>query len=435
MKGMLKTLLKNGNIGISDIIDVLFDDMEERNMNKINIPEPTYRPEKDIWVLCVPKKYSSDGKRHQVSGKTAEEAVKNYKAYIVIPEGGITVEKYMRYVLMTYRYNNIDNTSYDRYEGAYLKHIANSEFGKMQLCDVTGDYLTIWMKKYTGANYGKQTASVLNVIIKETFLRAEQNGLVVKNVSEYMTISYRNCRDKKNYKEVFTVDELDRIEAVINDSWIGTIKSDRKKKRRLYHYSPIFMLMACTGMRLGEVVGLKKELINKEDSLININFQCVEEYERDEEGNRLGKTKKITEPKTKTSIREIPLSDSALYWLDELEKRQKELGVKSEFVLSNRNGKRPTKTNIYDMWTRILEDANVEYRPIHKLRKTFITRAIGEGGMEVADVAKIVGHKDITTTLNTYFKPVIDKEKQNKNAKIIDGIFGKQQNEKKGKFG
>ncbi|MCD7996544.1 MAG: site-specific integrase [Clostridiales bacterium] len=438
MKGMLKTLLNSGNIGISDIVSVLFEDMEERTLKSIPIPEPFPRKNRGDWAIWLPKKYSTDGERHQITGKTAEEAITNFKASIVIPEGGITVEKYMQYVLLTYIYKNVDNTTYDRYEGAFISHVKGKEFGKMQLCDVTGDYLTKWIKQFTSEKYQKQTAAHLSVVIKETFLRAEQNGLITKNISEYMTISYRNCNSGTQFKEVFTVEELAKIESVIENAWEGTlirkVEKKRKPQKRLYHYSPIFMLMSCTGMRLGEVVGLKKENIDKNNMLIYIDSQCVEEYERDEDGKKLGKIRKITEPKTQSSIRSIPLSESALYWIDELERRQKELKIITEFILANRNGKRPTKSNIYDMWEKILEDADVEYRPPHKLRKTFITLAI-EGGMEVADVAKIVGHKDVTTTLNTYYKPVIDREKQNKNAKIIDGVFNKKPKNKNMRFG
>lgn len=41
MKEMLFTLLKNGNIGISDIIGVLFDYKEDSSMTKNKIPKPT----------------------------------------------------------------------------------------------------------------------------------------------------------------------------------------------------------------------------------------------------------------------------------------------------------------------------------------------------------------------------------------------------------
>lgn len=92
---MLTLLLKNGNIGISDIVGVLFDYKENSTMNKTKIPKPTYRPEKDVWVLNIPKNLSKDGKRHQVRGKTSDDAITEYKKYIVIPEDGITVESYM----------------------------------------------------------------------------------------------------------------------------------------------------------------------------------------------------------------------------------------------------------------------------------------------------------------------------------------------------
>lgn len=419
VKDMLLTLLKNGNIGISDIIGVLFDYKEDSSMTKNKIPKPTYRSDKDVWVLNVPKKLSTDGKRHQVRGKTKEDAITEYKKFIIIPEDGITVESYMLYVLLTYFYKNVDNTTYDRYEGAYLKHVLNSEFGKKQICDVTGDYLTEWMKGFTNGSYQKQTPAHLKVLINETFLRAEQNKIITKNVSEYMSISYKQCKSKKDDKELFTLDELQRIEKVIIDSWEGNVNGHI----HLYHYSPIFMIMALSGIRIGEMIALKKEDINREEKYISISRQCVEEYERDDKGHKIRKTKKITSPKTDTSVRIVPLSDSVLYWIDELERRQSELKIKSEFVFTNRKGKHPLKSNIYDMWAKVLNDAKVEYRPCHKLRKTFITLSI-DGGVEMADVAKMVGHKDITTTINTYYKPVIDKEKHLKDAKIIDGIFG-----------
>lgn len=55
-------------------------------------------------------------------------------------------------------------------------------------------------------------------------------------------------------------------------------------------------------------------------------------------GRKLGKIRKITNPKTETSIRIIPLSESVLFWIDELERRQIELGIDSEFLFTNRKG-------------------------------------------------------------------------------------------------
>lgn len=248
MKDMLLTLLKNGNIGISDINGVLFDYKEDSSTTKNKTPKPKYRPNKDVWVLNVPKKLSTDGKRHQVRGKTKEDAITEYKKFIIIPKDGITVESYMLYVLLTYFYKNVDNTTYDRYEGTYLKHVLNSDFGKKQICDVTGDYLIEWMKMFTDGSYQKQTPKVL---INETFLRAEQNK-IIKNVSEYMTISYKQCKGKKDDKELFTLEELQKIEKVIIDSWVGNVNGHI----HLYHYSPIFMIMALSGIRIGEMIAL-----------------------------------------------------------------------------------------------------------------------------------------------------------------------------------
>lgn len=64
-------------------------------------------------------------------------------------------------------------------------------------------------------------------------------------------------------------------------------------------------------------------------------------------------------------------------------------------------------TTFYRWWKRCLEDAGVEYRKPHTTRHTFATRAI-RAGVDVDKVRRILGHKNIATTVQTYIHMTVE---------------------------
>jgi integrase len=175
------------------------------------------------------------------------------------------------------------------------------------------------------------------------------------------------------------------------------------------HYYEMFNIMLLTGMRIGEVLGLRWEDVFLEDKFIRVerNLVCTTE-----DGKATGAyLYEITSPKTQQGFREIPLCDEAVvFFKSQLEKRKEDRIIDKAFgdlVFTGRNGNRVSDSNI----RRILRSASKAIQKKecpdmptiypHMLRHTFATRAV-ESGMNFKALSTILGHSKYQFTLNQY---------------------------------
>lgn len=421
---ILITLLTNGTITEDDVITALNDYKGENKVPFDKLPKITLRSD-GRFMMNIPAKHSPTGKRYPVYGSSEEEVKRNYKHTIVIPLAKEpTIEEYMFTVMRAYFYGNMEDTTYDRYENAYYGIVFGSDFGKIKLKETSGLILTNYIKELKKTSISSKSISMIKTLIRKTFLHAKENGLADDNVAEYMVSSnkrHNQSPTKKKYKESFNFLEISKIESVIKNEW-NKKRKWRNTTTRKFLYGPMFMIMYHTGLRIGEIMGLRKSRIDWKNKTIYIIEQYAEGWNHDENGKRTTKKYYYKLPKTQSSIRYAILTPEVEYWLKELERRYKVLEIESEFVIANSQGNTPTKSCAYEMWKRILATAGVEYRPPHKLRKTFVTVALN-GGMKLPKVSSIVGHKYSTVTLNEYFTAIEEEDSEIQTAKQLHGIF------------
>ena len=157
------------------------------------------------------------------------------------------------------------------------------------------------------------------------------------------------------------------------------------------------VICLCTGLRIGELCALKWNSFNMEDNVVKVRHTVQRIYVVDEE---VRYTKiVVNEPKTKESNRDIPLSAELLKVVKPLMKV-----VNSEFyVLSN--DEKPIEPRTYrNYYKKVLKLLNIPYLKFHGLRHSFATRCI-ESKNSVKTVSVILGHSNITTTMNLYVHP------------------------------
>ena len=157
------------------------------------------------------------------------------------------------------------------------------------------------------------------------------------------------------------------------------------------------VICLCTGLRIGELCALKWNSFDMENNVIKIR-QTVQRIYVVDEDVRYTKIV-VNEPKTKQSNRDIPMSAELLKIIKPLLKV-----VNSEFyVLSN--DEKPIEPRTYrNYYKKVLKQLNIPYLKFHSLRHTFATRCI-ESKNSVKTVSVILGHSNITTTMNLYVHP------------------------------
>lgn len=127
------------------------------------------------------------------------------------------------------------------------------------------------------------------------------------------------------------------------------------------HWYPLFAVMLGTGLRVGELTGLRWCDIDLEEGIIDVNHNLVYYAHRDE-AYKTGCYFNINMPKTKASTRQVPMMD----------------------FVKNENPK-----------------VLLPHFSCHNLRHTFTTRMV-EAGVNVKVIQDALGHQDIQTTMNIY---------------------------------
>lgn len=164
------------------------------------------------------------------------------------------------------------------------------------------------------------------------------------------------------------------------------------------------------GMRIGEVCALTWQDIDTDNGVISVN-RTIQRIYVIEEGNR--RTELILDtPKTKNSIREIPISKDLLKIL----KPFKKIVNPSFFVLTN--DAKPTEPRTYrSYYKNLMKELNMPELKFHGLRHSFATRCI-ESNCDYKTVSVLLGHSNISTTLNLYVHPNMEQKK-----KAIEQMF------------
>ena len=165
-----------------------------------------------------------------------------------------------------------------------------------------------------------------------------------------------------------------------------------------------------SGIRIGEICALTWEDIDTDNGVIHIR-KTIQRIYMIEEGNRRTELL-IDTPKTKNSIREIPMSRELLRML----KPFKKIVNPSFFVLTNDS--KPTEPRTYrSYYKNLMRQLEIPEIKFHGLRHSFATRCI-ESKCDYKTVSVLLGHSNISTTLNLYVHPNLEQKK-----KAIDQMF------------
>lgn len=167
-----------------------------------------------------------------------------------------------------------------------------------------------------------------------------------------------------------------------------------------------------TGMRIGEVCALKWGDVNLMTGTISVCRTIERIYVI--EDNRRYTELVIGSPKTKNSVRDIPMSRE----LSKLIRPLKKVMNDDYYILTNEAN--PTEPRTYrNYYKQLLKRLRIPDLKFHGLRHSFATRCI-ESQCDYKTVSVILGHSNISTTLNLYVHPNMEQKK-----KCINKMFKK----------
>lgn len=366
---------------------------------------------------------SPDGKRHSIYASTLEELRAKEEQITVDAHDGIKTETRMVTVnemfdLRCDLKRGIKDNTFQNYKYMYNLFI-RPNFGKMRITMVKKtDVKRFYNTLADGKILKVSTIDTLHNILHQVFDMALNDNYIRLNPTDNMLKELKKAHN-------FSVEKRKALTIPEQELFMRFLKESTQYN----HWYPIFAVMLGTGMRVGELTGLRWCDIDFDEDLISVNHTLVF-YNH---GDNKGCTFSINTPKTEAGNRTIPILPSVKEALQMERKMQQEFDVKcsvsidgySDFIFVNRFGATQHQGTLNKAIKRIIRDCNDEVLlkskekdPVllppfscHSLRHTFTTRAV-ESGMNVKVLQEVLGHKDISTTLNIYTDVTKDTKKK-----------------------
>lgn len=310
--------------------------------------------------------------------------------------------------------------------------------------------------QYVAPRFGKQRISALvksdvkrfyNTLVDERGLSISTIDCVHTVLHQVLDMAVDDCYIRRNPSDN-VLKELKQTLALKREKRRALTKAEQdlflnylKYTPKYQHWYPIFAVMVGTGMRVGEAVGLRWSDVDLEDGIIDVNHTLI--YYRHAVN---GCYCNVHSPKTANGVRQIPMLSLVKEAFLQEKQYQQENGIRctatvdgyTDFIFVNRFGHPQHQGTLNKALRRIIRDCNdeillkgkkdplllphfschisilraldtrMDYVKVllppfscHILRHTFTTRMC-EMGVNIKVIQDVLGHADVSTTLNIY---------------------------------
>lgn len=337
--------------------------------------------------------------------KAKEEARKGIDKKL----SNITLNEWFDEWFQRYKVPKIKETSINPMKTKYKSSFGRL-IGDMKVSEIRN--MDIQFVMNTMQEEGRATSSMREALgrVRECLESAKHNHIISENPCFDITVPWENRTKERRF---LSQEEQNRFLLQVENNW----------------YKEMFYIMFLTGMRVGEIGGLKWEDIDFKNKCININRSLSCEYH---EGV---KTIRLTTPKTHNSYRKIPFmgeaEDVLLSQKNKQDKLKKELGTRyrsngdfADLVFVTSMGSPVQRHHAEKECKKIVKEINdqeafdsvkEQREPIifkdvypHAIRHTFCSRCF-QLGMNPKVVQMLMGHQHYSTTIDIYTH-VIDQD-------------------------
>lgn len=369
------------------------------------------------WCLVSTDKTPA-GKRNGVCLREKEEAIQKDNRDGIDGKKAARITLNDMFDLYMAGKHELKQSTRTNYNYMYKNYVSESlglrKIGNIKYSDIKAFYNSLIRDK----GFKPNSMEIINTILHPTFTLAVRDGYIRTNPTDGVMAEIKKSHDwEKPKRHALTIEEQ---EAFIN--YIAGSDIYR-------HWLPLFTVFLGTGCRVGEIIGLRWKDCDFEGQTISINHNLV--YRQQDSGKC---EMHITTPKTSAGCRTVPmLAEVRAALLQERKRQMKEGSSTVEidgytgFVFTNRFGyvHNPQTINraIERIYTAYNEEekarAEKEHRKpvlirhfsVHNLRHTFCTRFC-ENETNIKVIQDIMGHSDISTTMNIYAEATESKKKE-----------------------
>ncbi len=350
------------------------------------------------WQALVTTGYdpkTGQQKRKAIYGKTRDEVQKKLNQLLYEMQTGtfvepnrVTLGEWLDKWLETYQKPKVALSTYAMQETLTRVHIkpvlGRTLLSKLKPIDIQNFYTQrLNSGAVNGGGLSSQSVRHMHNILHAALKQATRENLVIRNVAGAVSAP-----------RVIKLKEMEPLSREDVRRFLITARNDR-----LY---AAFLLDLATGLRRGELLGLKWEDIDLNNSTIQVrrSLQRV----RKDGVNRL----EFTSLKTAKSKRFIPFPQEALKELKSHKTRQARekllLGQsyqENSLVFATADGKPLDPNNFFRRWASLLKKAGLKHTRFHNVRHTFASMLL-EAGEHPKVVQELLGHSKVSMTLDTY---------------------------------
>ena len=320
-----------------------------------------------------------------VLGKTQAE-VKEKLAKALVESGQVDFTKVGQYTVGTWMDTWFENvakikvrpSSHQTYKGYIDNHI-KPNIGKIPLEKLTTmDLQKFYRKLLTKGRVERieskdqpkglsaKTVRNINQVISSAMDLAVAQKIILNNPTDSCELP------KVEHKEMQTV-PAEQLSAFLEEA----------KRSGVYE---MYYIELATGLRRGELLGLKWQDIDWKNSIIKVRRQVA----------RVDGQIVEAPLKTKNSYRAVSISPQAIEVLREQKRK-----TNDQYVFPSPNGGPISPDSVNNMLKRVLERAGIPKVRFHDLRHTFATIAL-QNGVDIKTVSGMLGHFSAGFTLDTY---------------------------------
>lgn len=364
-------------------------------------PNILFRNDKNIFYARIPyiDKITGNKKRKTVYGSSKNEVKSKIDDFLLSQENDFastnknkTIAQVIREEAENdYALNNIQESSYLR-RIETLKMIEKHCIAKVKIKDIDKNIINSFFRYLVDYGYSNSTIKKICCVLRRNITAAYNEGLIENN--PFVVYNIKNPKSRKNDKVVIplTIEEQKRFTEAA-ENYIPSLGNTSNK-----NLQPLIELYS--GMRMGEINALRLSDVDFKNKKINICGTI--------ENGKNYSAFRVEHTKTKNGMRKIPINVK----LEKYLKRAVENYTPNEeqLIFFDKENNKPIATQSVNKVIRsICKRANVRMFSSHTLRHTYATRLV-ECNVPIKIVQNLLGHNDITITLNTYTSVLDDYE-------------------------
>lgn len=304
----------------------------------------------------------------------------------IIQNKDITINTFFIKWLFSIKIHKLKDTSIESYEGTYRNHIKPYSISDIQIKKISSiiiqDFYNTLFKNGVSTNNIKKVHKLLSTFFKYV----EKEGFIAKNPCNNVSIP-----KDKNIDVDIIIEKQKLPFKYFTDKEVILLRNAFKGNK----YEKVVDFALGTGMREGEIIGLKKSHLNFEKKEIYVKNNTTRSATFNEKGEKTGYQTKDGTPKTESSIDIIPMSDYIYNLLQELPEND------TEYVFTA-NGHQIDKKDLQKVFKKVIEKLMQEhpgfvYRVFHDLRHTFAVLLLLKK-TDLYTIMKLMRHKKLSST-------------------------------------